>query len=237
MPQRLIIRRDARGNPYLDHARDDEADCADVREHLRDGERLHVSMYMKDALAAEDASRRRRAAAAAEEAEEEEQDEEQEQRSDAAPALLVDAFGGSEGLNRPGARYLLAAHQTTDHARLVTAVQQRDEALAAAYADYDRAEAERWRGNDYDIAIMSEQQRKRPTSSRASSSSSNNASGREGDACSINGAAGRLRNVNGRLECVANRSSDAATVDARQALLDAYREYDEQMANAWKTTR
>ena len=58
------------------------------------------------------------------------------------PATVVDAYGGTEGLSRPGARYLLAGTRGTDHARLVTAAHLR----AEAYNTYDQEMGERWRG-------------------------------------------------------------------------------------------
>ena len=86
------------------------------------------------------------------------------------PPMVVDAFGGTEGLNRPGARYLAAGHRTVDHAVQTTLAAIRDEAYRAydeeaqnawrgsaptdaaptrdtetAYADYDREMSEAWR--------------------------------------------------------------------------------------------
>ena len=89
-----------------------------------------------------------------------------------SPPRVVDAFGSTEGLNRPGARYLIAGHRTVDHAVLTTLALMRDEAykaydqesqnvwrgnaltdvvptgdtVEAAYADYDREMSEAWRG-------------------------------------------------------------------------------------------
>ena len=58
------------------------------------------------------------------------------------PASVTDAFGGAAGLNRPGARYLVAGGRTVDHARLVTAAHMR----AEAYQQYDERDANAWRG-------------------------------------------------------------------------------------------
>ena len=44
------------------------------------------------------------------------------------PPMVVDAFGGTEGLNRPGARYLVAGHRTMDNAVMTTLAAMRDEA-------------------------------------------------------------------------------------------------------------
>jgi hypothetical protein len=60
------------------------------------------------------------------------------------PPMVVDAFGGTEGLNRPGARYLAAGHRTVDHAVQVTLAAMRDE----AYKAYDEEAQNAWRGNN-----------------------------------------------------------------------------------------
>ena len=44
------------------------------------------------------------------------------------PPMIVDAFGGIEGLNRPGARYVVVGHWTVDHAVLTTLAATHDEA-------------------------------------------------------------------------------------------------------------
>lgn len=58
-----------------------------------------------------------------------------------APPMVVDAFGGTEGLNRPGARYLATGSRGAGHAVQVTLAHLRDE----AYAEYDRHDSEAWR--------------------------------------------------------------------------------------------
>jgi hypothetical protein len=60
------------------------------------------------------------------------------------PPMVVDAFGGTEGLNRPGARYLVAGHRTVDHAVMTTLALMRDE----AYKAYDEEAQNAWRGNN-----------------------------------------------------------------------------------------
>jgi len=60
-----------------------------------------------------------------------------------SPPMVVDAFGSVEGLNRPGARYLVAGHRTVDHAVLTTLAAMRDE----AYQAYDLESQNAWRGN------------------------------------------------------------------------------------------
>jgi hypothetical protein len=57
------------------------------------------------------------------------------------PPMVVDAFGGTEGLNRPGARYLVAGHRTVEHAILTTLAAMRDE----AYKSYDEEAQNAWR--------------------------------------------------------------------------------------------
>jgi hypothetical protein len=59
------------------------------------------------------------------------------------PSMIVDAFGGTAGLNRPGARYLVAGHRTVDHAVLTTLAVMREE----AYKAYDEEAQDAWRGN------------------------------------------------------------------------------------------
>ena len=55
--------------------------------------------------------------------------------------MVVDAFGGTAGLNRPGARCLAAGHRTVDHAVLTTLAAMRDE----AYQAYDLEAQNAWR--------------------------------------------------------------------------------------------
>jgi hypothetical protein len=59
------------------------------------------------------------------------------------PSLIVDAFGGTGGLNRPGARYLVAGPRTVDRAVQATLVAMRDE----AYKAYDEEAQNAWRAN------------------------------------------------------------------------------------------
>ncbi len=47
------------------------------------------------------------------------------------PSMVVDAFGGTAGLSRPGFRYLHAGHKTVDHAVQVSREILRDEAYRA----------------------------------------------------------------------------------------------------------
>jgi hypothetical protein len=130
--RRKVIRRDQHGRPYLDHARADDEAVSDVRDVLRPGERLHVPMYLKDSADAwrEDMHRHLSAAGA-----------DTLVINTSAPPMVVDSFGGTEGLNRPGARYLVAGHRTVEHAILTTLAAMRDE----AYKSYDEEAQNAWR--------------------------------------------------------------------------------------------
>ena len=59
-----------------------------------------------------------------------------------SPPMVVDAFGGTEGLNRPGARYLAVGHRTVDHAVMTTLAAMRED----AYKTYDEEAQNAWRG-------------------------------------------------------------------------------------------
>jgi hypothetical protein len=93
--------------------------------------------------------------------------------------MVVDAFGGTAGLNRPGARCLAAGHGTVGHAVQVTLAAMREE----AYRLYDQEAQNAWRGNN-------------------------------------------------KLEWVPDCKTDA--LPAVDALEQAYAEYDQMMAEAWK---
>jgi hypothetical protein len=58
-----------------------------------------------------------------------------------APAMVVDAYGGTDGLSRPGLRYLHAGHRSTDHAVAVAADAMRRE----AHADLIRERCDAWK--------------------------------------------------------------------------------------------
>jgi hypothetical protein len=122
-----------------------------------------------------------------------------------AKPTIVDAMGGTAGLTRPGARYSVAGHKTIDHAQQVTQRAVLDE----LYRQHDQDEAERYLHVD--------------------------ATGpQEGVVCMVSnpefpldqGSPGHIRNG----VCAPDRPrTDAATVE------DAYRQYDDAAANAWRT--
>jgi hypothetical protein len=133
--RRKVIRRDRYGRPYLDQARADDEDVGDVRDVLRPGERLHVPMYLKDSGDAwrEDMHRHLGDAGA-----------DTLVINTSGPPMVVDVFGGTGALNRPGARYAAAGDRTVDHAVLTTLAVMRDE----AYRLYDQESQSAWRGNE-----------------------------------------------------------------------------------------
>jgi hypothetical protein len=135
--RRKVIRRDQYGRPYLDHARDDEATSGDIRDCLRPGESLRVPLVMMDSTDAwkNDVHCQLTATRGSDDT---------LVITTSSPPMIVDAFGGTAGLNRPGARYLVAGHRTVDHAVLTTLAAMRDE----AYRLYDQESQSAWRGNE-----------------------------------------------------------------------------------------
>ena len=144
----------------------EEKDAFEPNGLLKDGYSLRVPLYMKDGSPVDDGFSRAMV------------DSYKRGRIDdtlvidaSAPPMIVDAFGGTEGLCRPGARYLAAGHRTADHAVMTTLGAMRDEAyqayhleaqsawrgnaltdaaptldtVEAAYADYDRQMSDAWR--------------------------------------------------------------------------------------------
>ena len=103
---------------------------------LKDGETLTVKMMMRDAADAwrQDMHEHFVAQGAPQPTIDE--------ISTTNPAAVVDAYGGVEGLSRPGARYLTAGHRPTDHARVVTCMTM----AADAYRKYDERDAAAWKG-------------------------------------------------------------------------------------------
>jgi hypothetical protein len=128
--------------------------------------------------------------------------------------MIVDAFGQSDrySLSKPGARYLSTNPTSTDYAELAT----REQLLADAYADADAAASNAWRGDDMDHPLL--------TKTRGTSSGQH-----ENDRCTIDGRTGRLRMLNNELVCVVGKQ------DAQSAVEDAYREYDQEQQNAWRS--
>ena len=60
---------------------------------------------------------------------------------DETTPLIVNSFGTTDGLNKPGFRYLKFDERSADHARPVTLDAMRQE----AYRDYDERAANAWR--------------------------------------------------------------------------------------------
>ena len=126
-------------------------------------------------------------------------------------------FDGS--LYKPGPRY------STNHAAANDAAAKRD----AAYEEYQRYITDAWKS------------KAPPAGSYPAANGAN-----EGDACTINGAPGKLRAIaghDGYLECrstdKADHSNDSRSIqnDAQsaQAIKDAaYAEYDLRMENSWR---
>jgi hypothetical protein len=69
---------------------------------------------------------------------------------DAQPAHLVDSYGTTDGLNRPGYRYLTAGSKTKDHAVQVTRETERRAARDAAVQEL--VDAWKTPGSDREIA-------------------------------------------------------------------------------------
>jgi hypothetical protein len=106
----------------------------DVRDVLRDGERLRVPAYLMDA-------ERRRQDDGEELTDQERADavallrELTEPKTDGSALRVTDGTDDPYALHRPGPRYLVADHRSTEHARLVSAMHMADQ----AYRDYDLA--------------------------------------------------------------------------------------------------
>jgi hypothetical protein len=93
------------------------------------------------------------------------------------------------------------------------------------YREYDERLSRAYLG---DAAIESQ------TTGFGSAPSTELRGSREGDACTIDGWPGHLRNVNGRLNCVPDNkgSQDAKTV--KQIRDEAYQSYENDLTNAWR---
>ena len=143
MKRKKITQRDPFGRELssYEEEQDDGSGPFDSRTGaLKDGRSVRVSMMMRDAvpppspgaLVMYDVPPQRDALVI----------------NTSTPPMIVDAFGGTEGLNRPGARYLVAGHRTVDHAVMTTLAAMRDE----AYRAYDEEAQNAWRGNSYRAA-------------------------------------------------------------------------------------
>jgi hypothetical protein len=105
------------------------------------------------------------------------------------------------------------------------------QALADAYRDYDLADDERWRhppnGPPLQRDASGEVGRDIPAGAYPLSAG-------EGSRCTINGADGSLVRKGNWLVCEPVRKDAMPVHDARA---EAYRLYDEEMANAWRNPR
>jgi hypothetical protein len=136
MKREMITQRFGREQPTFEEKDDDGSGPFDSRTGLlKDGRSVRVSMMMRDAvpplspcaIVMYDVPPQRDALVI----------------NTSSPPMVVDAFGGTEGLNRPGARYLAAGHRTADHAVMITLAAMREE----AYKAYDEEAQNAWRGN------------------------------------------------------------------------------------------
>ena len=123
-----------------------------------------------------------------------------------AGAPVRDGQGGTAGLHRPGVRLAVGdarARKTVvrdPRGRLLETREEEEfeaddaamDARDAAYAAYDRRIAREYLNPGFDPSITGQ---------------------RAGDLCTINGTPGHLRMVNGALQCVPDRSADAAPVE------------------------
>jgi hypothetical protein len=115
--RKRTIARDPQGRELSSYEETEEEDD-DLNRIVPDGGRVRVRLDLMDAM----------------------------QRSvanDASAPRVVDAFGQSDrySLSKPGARYLAANPDSTDHAIMAT----RQQLLADAYAEYDRQAENAWR--------------------------------------------------------------------------------------------
>jgi hypothetical protein len=106
------------------------------------------------------------------------------------------------------------------------------QALADAYRAYDEADANAWRnppnGPCLQCDASGEFGRDIPVGAYPPSAG-------EGSRCTINGQDGRLVRKGNWLVCEPTRANDAQSLQDARA--EAYRLYDEEMANAWRNPR
>lgn len=121
---------------------------------------------------------------------------------------VTDSNGDTIGLHQPGFRVFHQDAEFADRAR---------QAKATAYRDYDDSVTNAWRT---------------PTGA-----GSVDPRGQEvGDLCTINGAPGHMRMINGVLTCVADPSQSARRSDGmiRDERAAAYADYDTWIASQWR---
>jgi hypothetical protein len=177
---------------------------------LRDGQSVRVPLYLKDGSINPDLTPTQRGKAA---------QQVQDQDAVARKFGLADALQ----MHKPGFR------RVTDAAAL--------ERVQEAYRAYDAADAQAYKQTRDYSEFSGAEPRNTGTGApgigrKASAGAYPYSASAEGSSCTVNGAPGRLRKVNGGLECVPDRRQDAATVDAKQA---AYDEYDRIASNAWRS--
>jgi hypothetical protein len=120
------------------HDDDDDDDAFDRNGVLKDGRSFRVPLYMADSLTPLQRS------VAADSAARGHDKIFDSMRADADRVRIVDAFGGTDGLHRPGARYPRSGVRivTVDHARQATLASMRSQAHALRDAEATYA----WRG-------------------------------------------------------------------------------------------
>jgi hypothetical protein len=137
---------------------DDDDSPFDARGVLKDGRSIRVEMLAMDAgdgdedLISSRSKHKRRKVQQRDpkgrEAGTYEEEEDAVIETDMAP-MIVDAFGLSDGLSRPGSRHLLAGRKTLDHVQQVT----RECNVRDAYAESVRSATDAWRGGADDRTI------------------------------------------------------------------------------------
>jgi hypothetical protein len=159
----------------------------------------------------------------------------------------VRARGWAPPDNRVGGPFVVDSRPggwaAIDHRRPLTDAELYDarRQIADAYAEYDAADANAWRnppngpdeytgGDPYNpgAGAPGRGYNKIPEGAYPLSAG-------EGSRCTINGADGRLVRKGNWLLCQPTRANDAQALQDARA--EAYRLYDEEMANAWRNPR
>ena len=142
---------------------------------------------------------------------------------------VTDAFGGTNGLNRPGFRHVINdaagrdARQQAEHRQQI--YDQYDYEIQRAYLDADNTNSATGQGSHTPIG------------------------GQEGDVCTVRGqqfkesfgSPGHLRRINGLLVCVPDakpKSKDAQGIrDHASIMREVYDEYSRTIQDAWRNVR
>ena len=165
-----------------------------------------------------------------------EEEEEQEEEEENEDSILRDGQSQRVPLfMRDGA---INPDLTPSQRAKAMAAQQTEDAVARRFGLRDALQLHRpgFRYNTDCAALERSRQAYADADQQAANAWKRDATGtfrgqQEGDLCTINGAPGHLRKVNGKFECVPDRSQDAAAFDAKA---QAYEQYDREMANAWR---